>query len=126
MPCCESEEMAALNCCGKIMYCGCDFCPEQVSCCCYPHLRLLNRAKGEFQSTGQLDQLSGDGSGIALAVREHAQLITPASFTLLGGIHLDMAGHLTATRNVEVRVPNSLTKDRMRIPLVDESEKVRD
>lgn len=67
------------------------------------HLRLLNRAKGEFQSTGQLDQLSGDGSGIALAVREHAQLITPASFTLLGGIHLDMAGHLTATRNVEVR-----------------------
>tara|TARA_B100000795_G_scaffold267888_1_gene253649 strand:+ start:106 stop:282 length:177 start_codon:yes stop_codon:yes gene_type:complete len=36
MPCCESEEMAALNCCGKIMYCGCDFCPEQVSCCCYP------------------------------------------------------------------------------------------
>ena len=67
------------------------------------HLRLLNRAKAEFQSTAQLDQVSGDGSGIALAVREHAQLITPASFTLLGGIHLKMAGHLTATRNVEVR-----------------------
>ena len=67
------------------------------------HLRLLNRARAEIQSTLQLDQLSGDDSGIALSVREHAQFITPASFTLLGGIHLEMAGHLTATRNVEVR-----------------------
>ena len=66
------------------------------------HLKLLNRARAEFQSMAKIDQLSGDNTNTAVTVHKHAQLITLLSLTVTGGVHLFVAGHLARTKHLVV------------------------
>ena len=50
------------------------------------HVRLFNRAKAEFESSANIEHVSGDTSGTSLTLREHGRVTTPLTFEVTGGV----------------------------------------